>query len=110
MNANTVINIEGADSFDTEVVNAQRPVLVDFWAPWCGPCKQVSPVVEEVADEMADSIGVAKVNVDDHQEIASRFSIRAIPTLLLFKGGEVVDQQVGAVNKEQLVSFIRKSI
>ena len=97
-------------TFNELVVNAAKPVLVDFWAEWCGPCKMIAPILDEVAKDMADKLQVAKLNVDEHGEIAQRYGIRGIPTLILFNQGEQVAQQVGAVSKSQLVQFLQKNI
>ncbi|MCH8168421.1 MAG: thioredoxin, partial [Proteobacteria bacterium] len=83
-------------SFDADVLGADVPVVVDFWAEWCGPCKQISPALEEIAAEMGGKIRVAKVNIDDNPESPSRYGIRGIPTLLIFKDGELIDRKVGA--------------
>jgi thioredoxin 1 len=91
------------DSFQSEVVSSTTPVLVDFWAIWCGPCKMIAPVVEELAAEMDGKLKVAKVDVDANPKIAMQFGIRSIPTLLIFKDGKVVEQIVGAVPKRHLV-------
>lgn len=88
--------------FDSTVNSSTVPVLVDFWAAWCGPCKAIAPVLEELAGELAGKVKITKVNIDDHGEIAGRFNIRAIPTLLIFKSGKVVDQIVGNTGKESL--------
>ncbi len=95
-----------ADNFKTTVDAADKPVLVDFWAPWCGPCKAIAPVLEELAREMDGQVRICKVNIDDNGEIASDHNVRAIPTLLLFKNGSVVEQIVGMTNKEDLKSKI----
>ncbi len=89
-----------------ETIAGDKPVMIDFWATWCGPCRILSPTVDEIADEYADRITVAKCNVDDAEEIAMQYRIMSIPTLLFFKGGEVVDKRVGVVSKEEIVSII----
>ncbi len=93
-------------TFDAEVLKSNIPVLVDFWAEWCGPCRMVAPVVEEVAKQYKGKIKVAKVDVDQNQKIATQYSIRSIPSLYVFKGGKIVEQIVGAVPKHQIISVI----
>lgn len=100
----------GDSNFDNEVIKSTVPVLVDFWAPWCGPCKAIAPVVEEIAGEYAGKLKVAKLNVDDHPATASRYGIRGIPNLLIIKGGAVAEQIVGAVPKAKLVAAINKAL
>ncbi len=95
--------------FDVKI-GSEQPSLVDFWAPWCGPCKAIGPVVEDLANEYDGKVAVYKMNVDDNPITPGKFGIRAIPTLILFKGGEVVDQITGAVGKAQLVSLINKAL
>ncbi len=94
------------DNFETEVLQSERPVLVDFWAPWCGPCRVISPLVEEVASEYEGRLRVGKLNVDDHPSIAQRFEIRGIPALLFFKEGAIADTVVGAVPKSMLQKHV----
>lgn len=98
------------DNFDAEVVKSDVPVLVDFWAPWCGPCKMIGPIIEELATEFDGKAKVGKVNVDDNQELAGSFGIRGIPTVMLFKGGEVVNQFVGLKPKEDLVAALNDAM
>ena len=96
--------------FSDEVLQSDLPVLVDFWAPWCGPCLSIAPAVEELAKEYSGRIKVGKMNVDENPEIPSTFGIRGIPTLILFKGGKAVNQIVGAVPRDRLKAMIEKSI
>lgn len=103
--------IEVTDAnFDATVLKNTLPVLVDFWAPWCGPCRAVSPIVEEISKELDGKVAVCKVNVDENQASPSRFGIRAIPTLIVFKDGEVVDQVTGAVAKSNIMDLINKAL
>jgi len=103
--------IEVNDSnFKSEVTDSEMPVLVDFWAPWCGPCKMIAPVLEELAKEYDGRVKIVKLNVDDSPDTASKFGIRSIPTLLLFKDGKVFEQTVGAQSKENLKQLVDKSL
>lgn len=97
-------------SFDTEVLGSSLPYLVDFWAPWCGPCRMVAPIIDELAREYVGKLNVGKVNVDDHQEIAARYGIASIPTIMIFKGGQLVERIVGALPKPMLKEVIDKHV
>jgi|TARA_E500000178_G_scaffold355022_1_gene426103 thioredoxin 1 len=91
-----------SSNFESVISDADATVVVDFWAPWCGPCKAIAPILEELADEMGDSAKICKVNVDNNSEIAGKYEIRAIPTILLFKGGQLADTIVGLTSKDDL--------
>ena len=98
------------DSFDADVLKAEAPVLVDYWAEWCGPCKMIAPILDEVSRDYAEKLNVAKVNVDENQEIATKYGIRGIPTLMLFRNGAVVATKVGALSKSQLTAFLDSNL
>ena len=98
------------DSFDADVLGAEGLVLVDFWAEWCGPCKQIGPSLEEISEEMGDALTVAKVNIDENPMTPSKYGVRGIPTLILFKDGEVAATKVGALPKGKLVEWIQESV
>ncbi len=102
--------IEITDSNFEEIINSDKPVLVDFWAEWCGPCKMIGPVVEELAGDYDGKAVIGKVNVDENPNVSAKFGIRSIPTLLVFKGGEIVDKQIGAVPKQVLADKLNAQI
>ena len=104
-----VLNI-GDSEFNKEVIESQQPVLVDFWATWCAPCRAIAPAVEELATQYKGKVKVAKVNIDENQEIPQQYGVRSIPTLLVFKGGAVVEQIVGAVPKARLEDALKKVV
>ncbi len=97
-------------SFDSDVLSASGPVVVDFWAEWCGPCKQIAPALEEISNEMGGQVTIAKINIDENPQTPSTYGVRGIPTLMLFKNGEVADTKVGALPKSQLVQWIEQNL
>lgn len=108
MSEDNLIHVTDQD-FEAEVLKSDIPCLVDFWAPWCGPCKAIGPVVTELADEFSGKVRIAKMNVDESPATPGKYGIRAIPTLILFKDGEVLDQVTGAVGKAQLAAMLEKA-
>ncbi len=94
------------DSFEADVLQAGTPVLVDFWAEWCGPCKQIAPALEQISEELAGKLTVAKVNIEDYPEISGRYAVRGIPTMILFKDGQMKDVKVGALPKQKILDWL----
>lgn len=109
MSSNAIIHISD-ESFEEEVLKADQPVLIDYWAEWCGPCKMIAPVLDEISQEYADKLKVVKLNIDDNPETPPKYGIRGIPTLMLFKGGNVEATKVGAVSKSQLTAFLDSNL
>ena len=98
------------ENFETEVLKVNQPTLVDFWAEWCGPCKQVAPILEEISNEMKDQIVIAKLNIDEHPNQPTKYGVRGIPTMLLFKDGELKATKVGATTKSNIISWIKENL
>lgn len=105
----SIINITN-ENFESEVLKAEQPVLVDFWAEWCGPCKMIAPILEQVADEYKGRLSLVKLDVEENQNIAMQYGVRSIPTLMLFKGGVVEAQHVGMLSKEQLGQLLEEKL
>ena len=97
-------------NFEQEITNSKLPVLVDFWAPWCGPCKQVLPIIDELSKEMGDKIEVYKCNIDENPEMPSKYTVRGIPTLMIFKDGKLVDTKVGSLSKTALYDWVKNHL
>ena len=98
------------ENFDTEVLKSSKPIVVDFWAEWCGPCKQIAPTLEEISNEMANEVVIAKHNIDNEPNTPTKYGIRGIPTMLLFSGGELKATKVGATTKSNILSWIKENI
>ena len=109
MASNGIIDLNDAN-FETEVINSETPVLVDFWAPWCGPCRAIAPSIEEISASYEGRLKVGKLNVDENQQTTMKFGIRSIPTLLVFKGGQAVEQIIGAVPKGEIEKAVGKAL
>ena len=97
-------------SFEDDVLNSSKPVLVDYWAEWCGPCKMIAPILDEIAEEYGDKITIAKINIDDNKDTPTKYAVRGIPTLMIFKNGDVAASNVGALSKSQLSAFIDSNL
>ena len=106
----TAIKNCNENDFENEVLKSNLPVIVDFWAEWCGPCKMLTPILEELSNEMKNEINVVKVNLDENQDLAMKYSIRSIPTLLLFKEGNLIDTKVGLLPKNEIVTWFKSMI
>jgi thioredoxin 1 len=109
MSGESVIHVDEG-TFDTEVLNSDKPALVDFWAPWCGPCRAIAPVLDELASEYKGKVIVAKVNVDENRKLAGNHGVMSIPTMILFKNGKVMDKLIGLVPKERLKELMDKAL
>jgi len=107
--SDTILKLTDAE-FENQVIKSDKPILVDYWAEWCGPCKMIAPVLEEVAEELSDKVLIGKLNVDENSQTPPKYGIRGIPTLMLFKNGEAVGTQVEAVSKSDLIKFIEEYI
>ena len=105
----SVINVDDK-SFNEKILNSKEPVLCDFWAEWCGPCKQIAPILKELAEEYSEKIKIAKINIDENPEIPSKYGIMSIPTLILFKNGESISSQIGLVEKNSLTKWLDENI
>jgi thioredoxin 1 len=108
--SNEFLGVVTDDNFEGEVLKSGKPVLIDFWAPWCGPCKAIGPIVEELAGQLKDSVKIMKLNVDENQKTAINYGVRSIPTLILFKDGKVLDTLIGLVPKDKLEAFAKKGL
>ena len=104
-----LIHVTDSD-FEQEILKSEKPALVDFWAPWCGPCQKIAPIIEELAAEYKDKVKVAKLNVDESRKVATDLGVMSIPTIILFKGGKVIDKVIGLVPKDRLKEFVNKAL
>ena len=106
---NSIIHVTDS-SFEEDVLKSETPVMVDYWAEWCGPCKMIAPILDEIADDYTGTMTVAKINIDANPQTPQKYAVRGIPTLMIFKGGEVIGTKVGAASKQQLSAFIDSTI